>query len=126
MTHKALVTGENRSIGRAIGARLVREGLDIVIGARDLAAGQEAPREIGAAAVALDLTNPEDGDSAIADITVLINNAGFLWDGNVFDDMGRFEATMDDVLQLSLLRLAIRPRLAVDTDLAIRVMSPRT
>ncbi|MCK0093945.1 SDR family NAD(P)-dependent oxidoreductase [Yoonia sp. F2084L] len=107
--HKALVTGANRGIGKAIAAALVREGLQVVVGARDLSAGQETAAEIGAEAVHLDLTDPDACDHAIKDVTVLVNNAGVLWDGNVFDDMDRFETTMDVSLHgpFSLIRAAL-------------------
>lgn len=107
--HKALVTGGNRGIGKAIAAGLVNAGLEVVIGARDLAAGQAAAAEVGAQAVHLDLTDPVTCDRAIADVTVLVNNAGVLWDGSVFDDMGRFETTMDVSLHgpFSLIRAAL-------------------
>lgn len=109
MAHKALVTGGNRGIGKAIAAGLVREGLEVLIGARDLAAGQDAAREVGAEAIQLDLTDPDACDRAIDGVTVLINNAGVLWEGNVFDDMDRFEATMDTALHgpFSLIRAAL-------------------
>ena len=107
--HKALVTGGNRGIGKAIDAGLVREGLDVLIGVRDLPAGETAAAEIGAKAIHLDLTDPEACDRAVDGVTVLVNNAGLLWDGNVFDDMDRFEATMDVSLHgpFSLIRAAL-------------------
>lgn len=106
---KALVTGGNRGIGKAIAASLVQEGLEVIIGARDLAAGQAAADEVGAKVAHLDLTDPEACDRAIEGVTVLVNNAGLLWDGNVFDDMDRFEATMDVSLHgpFSLIRAAL-------------------
>ncbi|MEJ8560178.1 SDR family NAD(P)-dependent oxidoreductase [Yoonia sp. GPGPB17] len=107
--HKALVTGANRGIGKAIAAALVREGIEVLVGARHLAAGEEAAAEIGAHAVHLDLTDPEACDRALDGVTVLVNNAGVLWDGNVFDDMDRFETTMDVSLHgpYSLIRAAL-------------------
>jgi len=109
MTHKALVTGGNRGIGKAIAAGLVREGLDVLIGARDLAAGQDAARDVGAQAIHLDLTDPDACDRAIDGVTVLVNNAGVLWDDKLFDDMDHFEATMDTALHgpYSLIRAAL-------------------
>ncbi len=107
--HTALVTGGNRGIGKAIAAGLVNAGLDVLIGARDLDAGQQAADEVGARAVHLDLTDPDACDRAIEGVTVLVNNAGLLWDGNVFDDMDRFEATMDVSLHgpFALIRAAL-------------------
>ncbi|MDX8348352.1 SDR family NAD(P)-dependent oxidoreductase [Cognatiyoonia sp. IB215446] len=109
MTHKALVTGGNRGIGKAIAAGLVREGLEVIIGARDLAAGQDAARDVGASAIQLDLTDPAACDRAIDGVTVLVNNAGVLWDDKLFDDMDHFEATMDTALHgpFALIRAAL-------------------
>ena len=50
---RALVTGGNRGIGKAISAGLVAEGLEVVIGARDAAAGAEAAAELGCGSVEL-------------------------------------------------------------------------
>lgn len=95
MQQRVLVTGGNRGIGKAIAAGLVDAGLDVVIGARDLAAGQAAAEEVGAKAVTLDLSDPATFESAVDGVTVLVNNAGLLWDDNVFDHPERFTATMD-------------------------------
>lgn len=93
---RALVTGGNRGIGLEIAKGLVAKGLDVVIGVRDLAAGEETAVEIGATAVKLDLSDSSDTDRAVDGVTVLFNNAGLLWpDENIFDDMNHFEATMD-------------------------------
>ena len=43
---RALVTGGNRGIGRAIAAGLKGKGLDVTIGARDPEAGQAVAREL--------------------------------------------------------------------------------
>ena len=106
----ALVTGGNRGIGRAIAEGLVREGLDVVIGVRDLAAGEVVAQEIGARAVKLDLSDPEACDAGVEGVTVLVNNAGVLYEGaGLFDDIGQFEATMDVSLHgpFSLIRACL-------------------
>jgi len=92
---KALVTGGNRGIGKAIAQGLFGAGLDVVIGARDLALGQAAAEEVGATAAHVDLTDPDTFAVAAAGVTVLINNAGVLWDDALFDDPAHFAATMD-------------------------------
>ncbi len=93
---RALVTGGNRGLGRALAEGLVARGLDVVIGVRDLAEGQKVAAEIDADAVRLDLSNPAEADRAIPGVTVLVNNAGLLWPGeDVFENMDHFEATMD-------------------------------
>lgn len=96
---KALVTGGNRGIGRAIAAGLVEAGLDVVIGSRDLEMGQAVAAEIGANAVQLDVTNPADIDAAAEGITVLVNNAGVIYsDTNVFDDADQYRNSMEVML----------------------------
>lgn len=95
MTRRALVTGGNRGIGKAIAAGLVAEGLEVLIGVRDIVAGEEAAAEIGARAIPLDLTDPDACDRGAQGVTVLVNNAGVLWSGNIFDSMDRFETSMD-------------------------------
>ena len=93
---RALVTGGNRGIGRAVAEGLVRAGLDVVIGVRDLDAGKAVADEIGATAVKLDLSDPEAVEAGVAGVTVLVNNAGLLFEGTkLFDSMDQFEATMD-------------------------------
>ena len=78
---RALVTGGNRGIGKAIAAGLKAEGLEVVIASRDAAAGREAAEDLGVRSVALDLMRPEGFADALAeagDLDVLVNNAGVL------------------------------------------------
>lgn len=97
MTRRALVTGGNRGIGRAIAAGLKREGLDVVIGARDPALGETAAREIGCDWVHLDLMRPETFAPALAkagEIDVLVNNAGVLHDVSLLGPDSDFDEAM--------------------------------
>ena len=123
---RALVTGGNRGIGRAIAEGLVLEGLDVVIGVRDLAAGRTVAEEIGARAVALDLSDPAACDAGVEGVTVLVNNAGVLFEGaGLFDDMDQFEATMDVSLHgpYSLIRACLPAMRAAGYGRVVNVSS---
>jgi 3-oxoacyl-[acyl-carrier protein] reductase len=79
----ALVTGGSRGIGRAIGARLARDGYEVILVARDRIELEAACAEITAdggraRALVIDLTNPATIASALdgIDAEVLVNNAG--------------------------------------------------
>ena len=91
---KALVTGGNRGIGLEIARGLVAQGMEVQIGVRDIDAGRIAAQQIGAEAVELDLSNPAHVDRP-RDVTVLVNNAGLLFEGSIFDNPEQFSATMD-------------------------------
>ncbi len=80
-----LVTGGNRGIGREICRQLSIKGHQVILGSRDLTAGQVAAQELGneTIAVQLDVTDSESVIHAFETITaefgkldVLINNAG--------------------------------------------------
>ena len=95
---RALVTGANRGIGAAIAQGLAALGLEVIVGSRDLAAGQTIANQIGAQAIALDVSDPANIAQAVADagpIDVLVNNAGILGQGSVLDDPVEFSASMD-------------------------------
>ncbi|MEM8538253.1 MAG: SDR family NAD(P)-dependent oxidoreductase [Pseudomonadota bacterium] len=122
---KALVTGGNRGIGKAIAADLVQAGMEVVIGARNLAEGQAAAEDVGAQAVQLDLSAPADFATAIDGVTVLINNAGVLWDDKLFDDPANFAATMTASLHgpYDLIRAALPHMRAADYGRIVNVSS---
>src|SRR5262244_3612981 len=81
------VTGAARGIGRAIGARLVKEGGNVAIADLDADGARRAAAELGerALAVALDVTDSASVKAAVGAalahfgrIDGLVNNAG--WD----------------------------------------------
>jgi NAD(P)-dependent dehydrogenase (short-subunit alcohol dehydrogenase family) len=90
MTEKtvALITGANKGLGREIARQLGKQGLVVVLGARDEAKGAAAAAElrkqdIDAHAVKLDVTNKDDVATLpgffkdkFGRLDVLVNNAG--------------------------------------------------
>jgi len=94
---RALVTGANRGIGFAIATGLAGQGFDVVVGARDVQAGQAAAGQLGVRSVELDVADPRSIAAATAKIgpvDVLVNNAGVLGSGGVFDDPEDFVRSM--------------------------------
>jgi NAD(P)-dependent dehydrogenase (short-subunit alcohol dehydrogenase family) len=79
----AIVTGGARGIGRAIAARLARDGYSVVVADRDADAGRSAAREIGGFSVPVDVSDSASVDAAFREvearskrIDVLVNCAG--------------------------------------------------
>jgi len=77
-----LITGANKGLGYEAARRLLADGHDVWIGARDEQRGRKAAEELGARFVRLDVTD-EDSVAAAAKtvedetgLDVLINNAG--------------------------------------------------
>jgi NAD(P)-dependent dehydrogenase (short-subunit alcohol dehydrogenase family) len=85
----AVVSGANRGIGREVVRQLAERGYTVVLGARDLAKGEEAAREIGKNVVAMELDVSSDSSVAqfikqvkakFGHVDVLVNNAGTMYD----------------------------------------------
>ena len=119
------MTGGNRGIGREIAKGLVSEGLDVVIGVRDIAAGRKVADEIGAEAVELDLQDPKAVDRGVEGVTVLVNNAGVLFNTPLFEDMDLFEETMDVSLHgpYALIRACLPTMIAENYGRVVNVSS---
>ncbi|MEM9629749.1 MAG: SDR family NAD(P)-dependent oxidoreductase [Pseudomonadota bacterium] len=95
---RALVTGANRGIGFAIAKGLAAQGVEVMLGARDLAAGNTAASQIGASALELDVADPnsiQDAAAAVGQIDILVNNAGVLTYGDILRDAEEFRRAMD-------------------------------
>jgi NAD(P)-dependent dehydrogenase (short-subunit alcohol dehydrogenase family) len=101
----ALVTGGNRGIGLEVCRQLGRAGLDVVLGARDAAAGEEAAAALrleglAVRALRLDVARRESVQEAAAvlvgqgvQVDVLVNNAGVLGEAGLLDSTsGEWEA----------------------------------
>jgi len=86
----ALITGANRGLGQEIASPLAGLGAHVLVGSRDRTAGEATARQfkdrgLSAAAVELDVTDPESSRAAAREISrtygrldVLINNAGVI------------------------------------------------
>ena len=75
----AFVTGGGRGIGANIGRALARDGWEVVVAARTLEQVEEVAAEIGGRAVALDVSDREAVERAVAEagpIELLVANAG--------------------------------------------------
>jgi len=101
----AIVTGSARGIGRATAERFAAEGARVLINDIDADAAEAAAGEIDAetAVFAGDLTEPGVPDELVAKavdafgaVDVVVNNAGYTWDG-VVHRMGdeQFQAMLD-------------------------------
>jgi NAD(P)-dependent dehydrogenase (short-subunit alcohol dehydrogenase family) len=79
-----LITGANKGLGYEAARRLLAEGHDVWIGARDAERGRKAAEELGARFLQIDVTSDESVAAAAATLSsesesgldVLINNAG--------------------------------------------------
>lgn len=97
MVRRALVTGGNRGIGFAIAKGLKKEGLEVIIGARNPEAGQEAANRLDCGHVLLDVTDLASIERAIDDVgalDVLVNNAGVLYEEPMLENPAQFEQSM--------------------------------
>ena len=97
MKRTALVTGANRGIGHAIAKGLAAQGLNVLMGCRNVDAVQDDEVKDNAIPIRLDLSDREtlakDLDTILSNypqIDVLVNNAGILEYGSML------EVSMDD------------------------------
>ena len=108
MERVALISGGNRGIGREVARELAGLGYTVVIGSRDLAAGEETAHALGENVIArqLDVTDEESIVGCVASIAedpgrldVLVNNAGISgggWSTNAVDaDLGEVRRTLE-------------------------------
>jgi NAD(P)-dependent dehydrogenase (short-subunit alcohol dehydrogenase family) len=81
---KTLITGANRGLGYEAARRLIADGHDVWLGARDPQRGRAAAEELGARFVELDVTDDSSATAAAEHVAaeggldVLVNNAGIV------------------------------------------------
>jgi NAD(P)-dependent dehydrogenase (short-subunit alcohol dehydrogenase family) len=96
-----LITGANKGLGREVARRLVAEGHEVWVAARDSARGQAAADELGARFVELDVTDHDSVAGAARQVAaeggldVLVNNAGIAGSHKRVDDI-----TPEDVAEV--------------------------
>src|SRR3977135_229862 len=122
--HRALVTGATSGIGRAVALQLARQGAEVVVHGRDADRGAETVEAITTAVgrarfVGADLADLADLQRLVddvADVDVLVNNAGFSWFGPTADlDVATFDALfVSDVRAPYFLVAAFAPKMAAN------------
>lgn len=63
-----LITGANKGLGREAASRLIADGHDVWVAARDQRRGSEAADELGAWFVQLDVTSDASVEAAVAHV----------------------------------------------------------
>jgi NAD(P)-dependent dehydrogenase (short-subunit alcohol dehydrogenase family) len=95
-----LITGANKGLGRETARRLIDEGHDVWVAARDPARGREAAEALGGRLVVLDVTDDDSIAAAVEQVAagggldVLVNNAAIVGDrtqvpDTTAEDVGR-------------------------------------
>lgn len=93
-----LITGSNKGLGFEAARRLLAEGHDVWVAARDAQAGAKAAADLGARFVQLDVTDDASVAAAaatVAELDVLVNNAGIVGTQKQVPDV-----TADDLRQV--------------------------
>ena len=97
MKRTVLVTGANRGIGLAIARQLAELGNSVLLGCRDLKAGEDAAKslrrpELDIKPLHMDLADAAAMDAALSDIdksgrhvNILVNNAGVLHEKSILE-----------------------------------------
>jgi NAD(P)-dependent dehydrogenase (short-subunit alcohol dehydrogenase family) len=89
-----LITGANKGLGREVARRLVADGHDVWIGARDPERGRASAGELGARFVELDVTDDASVAAAAERVAenggldTLVNNAGIVGNRKPVPEMG--------------------------------------
>jgi 3-oxoacyl-[acyl-carrier protein] reductase len=110
----AIVTGAGRGIGRATAERLAAEGARVVVNDLDPAVAADTARSLAAPGLACagDVTDPATATALVAAATerwsrldIVVNNAGYNWDGALEDMSDHQMQAMLDVHVMAPFRL---------------------
>jgi NAD(P)-dependent dehydrogenase (short-subunit alcohol dehydrogenase family) len=102
----AVVTGGGRGIGKAVAARLARDGARVAIAGRDAGVLERAARELGALAVPCDVSREDEVERLVARVraelgapTIVVNNAGITHSAPFVQETA---AALDEVMATNL------------------------
>jgi NADP-dependent 3-hydroxy acid dehydrogenase YdfG len=118
-TRTAVVTGASSGIGEATARRLASDGFSVVMGARRIDRLERIAGEVGARALALDVTLPGSVAAfcdAVPDCAILVNNAGGAYglDSIAEADDERWQKMFDvNVMGAMRMTRALLPKLLV-------------
>lgn len=113
----AIVTGSGRGIGRAIACKLAHEGANVVVNDLDQQSADQTADHIrddaGRAAVVIgDVTEPSFADRLVqvaienfGDVHIIVNNAGYVWNGAIHKHSDEQWAAMFDIHSTSPFRV---------------------
>lgn len=122
MSPTAVVTGASSGIGAATATRLAADGFDLVLGARRLDRLQAVAEPLGAAALPLDVTDPDSVAAfcgQVPECALLVNNAGGALGRDAIADADEADwQAMYDSNVLGVLRMtkALLPKLVASGD----------
>lgn len=109
MTHQriALVTGANQGVGFQLSKELVRAGVTVLLGSRDLSRGEAAAAEIGEGAIPLQIDVTDDASiaAAAARIRAQFGRLDLLVNNAAISNTAKGEQTLEDYARTSVASL---------------------